>query len=151
MSLRIGPGLLERIREYGRERYPHECCGFLLGRSRGGGRRVVRLRAAVNEHPDSPRNRYFIPPEEYLEAERIAEREGIEVVGFYHSHPDTPAAPSEFDRTHALPGVSYVIVSVRGGEPGEIRSFSLSPDQEHFQEETVKIVQGAAHRPGGGR
>jgi len=149
MSLRIDPGLVEEVREQGRKGYPYECCGFLLGRSRGEERRVVRLRAAVNEHADSPRNRYLIPPEAYLEAEQVAEREGIEVVGFYHSHPDAPAAPSEFDRTHALPGVSYIIVSVRSGKPGDIRSFSLSPDHERFPEETMEILEGAARRPGG--
>jgi len=149
MSLRIDPALVEEIREQGRNGYPLECCGFLLGVWGGEERQVLRLLTADNEHGESPRNRYLIPPEAYLRAEQLAEREGIEVVGFYHSHPDAPARPSEFDRTHALPGVSYVIVSVRNGEPGDIRSFSLSPDHEQFPEESMEIVEGAVHRPGG--
>jgi len=150
MSLTLGAPHVAEIRGEGRNSYPFECCGFLLGTSRGEDRRVVRLLPAENRHEESPRNRYVIPPEAYLEAERTAEREGIEVVGFYHSHPDAPARPSEFDRTHALPGVSYVIVSVREGEPGDLRSFSLSADHERFPEEALDIVEGAASPPGGG-
>lgn len=149
MSLILERSHVDAIREQGREGYPFEICGFLLGESRGDERRVVKLLPAVNEHADSPRNRYVIPPEAYLEAERTAEREGIEVVGFYHSHPDAPARPSEFDRTHALPGVSYVIVSVRDGSPQDVRSFSLSADHERFPEEALETVEGAAVRPGG--
>jgi proteasome lid subunit RPN8/RPN11 len=128
---------LAAIRRHGEATYPHECCGFLVGRADDRGRTALRLFAADNERTDSARNRYLISPESYLKAELSAEAAGLEVIGFYHSHPDAPAAPSEFDREHALPGCSYVIVSVREGKARELTSWVLAEDRSRFISEPL--------------
>jgi proteasome lid subunit RPN8/RPN11 len=137
MSLQLGDLHAAAIRRHGEETYPHECCGFLLGRARGESKETVRLRPARNEREDSARNRYLISPEAYLEAEKQADREGLEIVGFYHSHPDAEARPSEFDRSHALPWCSYVIVSVREGTARDLRSWILSGETRQFTPEEI--------------
>jgi proteasome lid subunit RPN8/RPN11 len=127
------------IERHGAATYPEECCGVLIGRSRedGVGATVERLLSVDNERQDSRGNRFLIHPETVLAAEREARRAGLTIVGYYHSHPDHPAEPSEFDREHAWPGLSYVIVSVRQGEPDEMRSWRLTDDRERFEEETL--------------
>lgn len=137
MTLKLSPAHLEEIRRHGRETYPHECCGFMLGKARGEEKEVVRLLPAANTREDSPQNRYLIPPEAYLGAEQEAERAGLDIVGFYHSHPDHEARPSEFDRSHALPWCSYVIVSVREGAAGDTTSWVLSEDYSRFESEPL--------------
>lgn len=135
--LALTPQHLEAIRAHGAETYPHECCGFILGVTENGTRRAAELLRAENERTDSANNRYLISPEAYLRAERAAERSGREIVGFYHSHPDAEARPSEFDRAHALPGCSYVIVSVRRGQAGDLNSWVLSEDYSVFEAEDI--------------
>ena len=135
IALRVAD--LEAIRRHGAETYPEECCGFLLGRVEGEATLVERLSPVVNEREDSRGNRYLIRPETVLSAHREARRQGIDVVGYYHSHPDHPAVPSDFDRDHAWPGLSYVIVAVAGGIPRELRSWRLDDDRTRFQEEEV--------------
>jgi len=125
------------VRGHGEDAYPRECCGFLLGTVADGIRTVVRTRRAANEEPDGARARYRISPESYFRAGREAEGEGLEVVGFYHSHPDGRARPSERDRTHALPGSSYVILEVTAGRAGELRSWSLAADRSGFAPEPL--------------
>ena len=138
MNLKLTPSGLEAIRRHGEEAYPHECCGFLLGHEGPEGRVVARPVPAENERDDSPKNRYFISPEAYLRAEIAAGKEGREIVGFYHSHPDHEARPSEFDREHAFPGLSYLIVSVRGGKAEAVRSWVLAGDRSRFDPEPVE-------------
>jgi len=137
VSLDLGERHRAAIRIHGEETYPNECCGFLLGAAGNGTRTVVRLRRAQNEREDSPRNRFLISPQAYLEAEVEAQRTGLEILGFYHSHPDAPAEPSEYDRDHALPGCSYVIVSVREGRSEALHSWLLSGDYTRFVAETL--------------
>lgn len=137
MSLTLTERHRGAIRIHGEESYPHECCGFLLGTVVEEARTVARLMRADNERVDSARNRYLISPRAYLDAELEAQRRGLEILGFYHSHPDAPAEPSEFDREHALPGCSYVIVSVREGRSGELRSWILSGDYTRFVSEPL--------------
>lgn len=129
------------IRRHGEEAYPEECCGFLLGRVAGTENEVHTLVRAENRAPDERRTRrYAIPPETYLAAERAAEEQDMEVVGFYHSHPDHPARPSETDLAEAtFPGYSYVIVSVREGEAEELTTWSLAEDRSHFEHESTTI------------
>jgi len=95
---------------------------------------VLRL---ANERVDERERRFFISPQQVLMAERRARQDGLLLLGFYHSHPDHPAIPSEYDRQHALPWYSYVIVSVQGGEPGELRSWRLRDDRSAFDEEPL--------------
>ncbi|MGH9579166.1 MAG: M67 family metallopeptidase [Terriglobales bacterium] len=137
MSLVILPAELERIREHGRRDYPNECCGFLLGRELNSRRVVTEARAAGNARTDSARNRFLITPEEYRESDGYARQRQLDVLGFYHSHPDHPARPSEFDRTHAWPWFSYAILAVRQGQPRELTSWQLS-EQWQFEAEEIE-------------
>jgi proteasome lid subunit RPN8/RPN11 len=100
---------------------------------------VIRLVLADNAREDSRHNRYVIPPEAVLAAEKAARAEGLGVIGYFHSHPDHPARPSEFDREHAWPGLSYLIVSIRKGKAKDTRSWRLSDDRERFLEETLEF------------
>lgn len=122
--------------------YPEECCGVLIGRPLGDGRGtlVERVLPVDNERQDSRNNRYLIHPETVLAAEKEARRLELDVVGYYHSHPDHPARPSEFDREHAWPGLSYVIVSVVDGEAEDTRSWRLDDDRARFGEEELTDV-----------
>lgn len=133
---------IERHLEAG---YPDEACGVMIGREAltpGPSARteVVRLVLADNAREDSRHNRYVIPPEAVLAAEKAARAEGLGVIGYFHSHPDHPARPSEFDREHAWPGLSYLIVSIRGGKSEDVRSWRLSDDRESFLEETLELI-----------
>ncbi len=89
--LKISDALRVRIREHSAEAYPHECCGALLGRDGGAGREVVNLLPLTNRREDSPRNRFSIEPQDVRLAEEMARKAGLELVGWYHSHPDSPA------------------------------------------------------------
>ncbi len=129
------------IRAHAAADYPHECCGFLVGRTQGDGVQVNRTVPAANVRDDSPRNRFEIDPGDLVKADRAARAEGLGVVGFYHSHPDAPARPSEFDREHAWAGYCYVIVSVEAGQPREMRNWRLREDHEAFEEDAVMITE----------
>lgn len=131
--------IANRIRAHGAESYPHECCGALLGADGEGAREVTEIFPLVNRRDDSPRNRYSITPEDVLAAERAARERGAELIGWYHSHPDHPARPSEYDREHAWPWYSYVIVSVVGREPGELTSWRLAGERLRFEPEAVEV------------
>ncbi len=158
--IELSPGDLARIRDHGEAAYPEECCGILVGRAEkagGGGAapadpvlvRVVRVVAAENEREDENRhNRYLIPPEVILRTMKEAEEAGLEVVGFYHSHPDHPSRPSDYDREHAAwPNCSYLIVSVRDGRARDERSWRLRDDRSRFDEEPILCPEPA---PSGG-
>ena len=132
-ALTLGPGVAEAIRAHGRETYPHECCGAMLGRDRV----VTEACALPNTTEEGPRRRFLVRPGDYRAAEERASRQGVELLGFYHSHPDHPARPSQYDLDHAWPVFSYVILSVAGGAPEEMTSWRLSDDRERFEEETL--------------
>ncbi len=133
------------IRAHGAQDYPHECCGFLVGKTAppelgaGGAILITRTVPAANTREDSPRNRFEIDPGELVKTDRAARAEGMGVVGFYHSHPDAPAEPSNFDREHAWPGYCYMIVSVRQGQPQEMRNWLLRDDRSGFDEDAISI------------
>src|SRR5213594_2387202 len=135
MKLRISRDLLERISDHGRAAYPYECCGVLLGQIDNSVKSVADVRPMSNSREDSLHNRYLIAPQELLEIENECRRLGMDIVGFYHSHPDHPARPSEFDREHAFPWYSYVIISVVRGEPGDLASWTLRDDRSAFESE----------------
>lgn len=128
---------LAAIGRHGERTYPEECCGFLLGVSAGEHTRVERVVPAVNEREDSRHNRFVMSPEIVLAAHKEARAAGLSVVGYYHSHPDHPAVPSDFDREHAWPGLSYLIVAVRGGQVEAAKSWRLRDDRERFEEESL--------------
>ncbi|HKE07695.1 MAG TPA: M67 family metallopeptidase [Candidatus Acidoferrum sp.] len=152
-TLSISSGLAERIRKHGAETYPHECCGALLGRDAGLGSDQKRVREVldclplVNRRDDSPNNRFSIAPMDVIEADRVAQARGIELIGWYHSHPDHPARPSEYDRNHAWPWFSYIIVSVHAGVPKEMASWRLNDDRTEYSQEAIEIQSEAIARP----
>ena len=123
------------IRRHGRESYPDECCGALVGR----GRLVTAALALPNAAADTARRRFAIEPGDYRAAERRAAERGAELLGFYHSHPDHPARPSRYDLDHAWPVFAYVIVAVDGGRPGALTSWRLREDRSAFDEEQVTV------------
>jgi len=149
-TLSITTGLAERIRKHGAETYPHECCGALLGRDadsggdRKGPREILDCLPLVNRREDSPNNRFSIAPMDVIEADRAAQARGMDLIGWYHSHPDHPAKPSEYDRNHAWPWFSYIIVSVRAGVPEEMTSWRLNEDRSEYAQETIEIHSEAA-------
>lgn len=156
-ALSISSHLAEKIRSHGMETYPHECCGALLGRdselikAQGGAkqsiaapREVLGLLPLANRNGDSPRNRFMVTAEDVRTAEAAAQSQGWEIIGWYHSHPDHPARPSEYDRDHAWPWYSYIIVSVKDGAAGEMTSWRLDDDRREFSPEGIEIRQHAA-------
>lgn len=133
----ITPRHLQTIGRHASVSYPDECCGVLIGRCHSGATFVERVLSVGNERQDSRHNRYLISPETVLAAHKEARALGLEVVGYYHSHPDHPARPSDFDREHAWPGVSYLIVSVEQRKVVDARSWRLTDDRESFEEEII--------------
>ena len=118
------------IRAHGRETYPHECCGALVGRD-GICREIVPL---PNTTEEGPRRRFLVRPSDYRMAESRATALGGELLGFYHSHPDHPARPSQFDLDHAWPTFAYVIVAVGAGRAGDMTVWWLKDDRSSFEE-----------------
>jgi proteasome lid subunit RPN8/RPN11 len=139
--LYLTPRQREEMTAHGERTYPHECCGILIGTRKEGHKRVDEVRPAGNAREDSPQNRYLIQPEEMLRAERDARRTGREILGFYHSHPDVPSRPSQYDLEHAWPVYSFLIMSVNGGRVTEMHSWELEEDRSHFNEEQIIIEQ----------
>jgi proteasome lid subunit RPN8/RPN11 len=140
----ISPRHLQAIGHHASVSYPEECCGVLIGHAGGetSPTLVERILSVGNERQDSRHNRYVISPETILSAQKEARALGLDIVGYYHSHPDHPARPSEFDREHAWPGLSYLIVAVERGRVVEARSWRLTDDRESFDEETIDQVAG---------
>jgi cysteine synthase B len=125
---------LVALRRHAARTYPNECCGALLGPAPG---RVTQAFPLDNTFPDTQRRRFLVGPDEYRRAEARASDTGLNLLGFYHSHPDHPAEPSQFDLDHAWPNLSYVIVSVRQAQPKEARSWRLKIDRSAFEEEFI--------------
>jgi proteasome lid subunit RPN8/RPN11 len=142
----ISPRHLHTISRHASMSYPDECCGVLIGRSLDGATVVERVLSVGNERQDSRHNRYLISPETVLAAQKEARALGLDVVGYYHSHPDHPAKPSDFDREHAWPSVSYLIVSVQSRKVVETRSWRLAENRESFSEEVVDQAGLGMHR-----
>ena len=137
--LNLLPNHIEAIQKHGEHDYPHECCGLLLGKFLNNGHKSVSeiypiSNAREEEHK---RNRFLIRPAELLRAERYAREQVLEVVGFYHSHPDCEARPSTYDLEHAWPTYSYIIVSVREAYAAELCSWELQADRSQFNHEEI--------------
>ena len=129
----VVPGkILEQMKRHGEETYPHECCGFMLGSADEGMQRISEIRRQENERTDSKENRFVISPDQFRAAEKYARKTGLTLVGIYHSHPDSPARPSDYDRDHAWPWFSYIIVSVKAGAAVEANAWQLRDDRSGF-------------------
>ncbi|MBM3771280.1 MAG: M67 family metallopeptidase [Acidimicrobiia bacterium] len=126
--LDAGVGLA--IRRHGEETFPHECCGALVG-SDG---LVTGVVALPNTTEEGPRRRFMVRPSDYRVAEQQATKGGAELLGFYHSHPDHPARPSQYDLDHAWPTFAYVIVSVMAGAARDMTVWFLREDRTSFDE-----------------
>ncbi len=144
MSLSISQTLYDQLRAHGEDTYPHECCGIMLGHTGDAGNDVVELMRAGNTRTDSAHNRYHIAPQELIKAQREGRAKGLDIVGFYHSHPDHPAqwSSTDFAEAHWY-GCSYVITAVAKGNAQITNSFRLTGTAEEdkaFVTETIEIA-----------
>jgi proteasome lid subunit RPN8/RPN11 len=129
-DLTIPSDAADRIRRHGQETYPHECCGAILGAAG----RVADIVPLPNTTEEGPRRRFLVRPSDYRLAERRASEAGAELLGFYHSHPDHPARPSQYDLDHAWPTFAYIIVSVANGRAADMTVWFLTDDRSTFEE-----------------
>jgi proteasome lid subunit RPN8/RPN11 len=155
LRLRLVQQHVDAIRRHGEQEYPAECCGMLLGHPDGEVKVVTEVVPLTNLRRDperaqellplqqpgreSERNRFLIDPREQLRVEKDARARRVDVLGYYHSHPDHPARPSEYDREHAWPWYSYVILSVEQGAAADLGSWVLAEDRSHFDRQSVEI------------
>ena len=140
-SVIISKELLSTVHRHGEEAYPEEGAGFLLGTGNSSDKHIVELLAFPNSREEAARhNRYLLTPDDYLRAEIIAMNKNLDVIGIFHSHPDHPNIPSEYDREWAIPNLSYIITSVYGKEAIESRSWQLTEDRMEFVEERLNIT-----------
>lgn len=130
---------IREIEQHGEQDYPHECCGLLVGHFETDGKKVVvetyPLQNAREE--EARHNRTLILPKDLLRVERYAREKKMDVVGYYHSHPEDRAVPSQYDLDHALPVWSYIIVSVLQGKAADLRSWEMGNDRSKFNEENI--------------
>ena len=148
--LKLNEQTYDAVRRHGEETYPHECCGVLLGRSLDDVNVVEDAIRAGNTRTDSAHNRYHIAPHELVKIQREGRKRGLDIVGFYHSHPDHPAqwSKTDFAEAHWL-GCSYVITAVASGVAQQTNSFLLtgtSEDDKSFQDETIQVEELVAGR-----
>jgi proteasome lid subunit RPN8/RPN11 len=142
--LKINQAEYDAMRKHGEETYPHECCGIMLGRPViPGENEVVELVRAGNTRTDSAHNRYHIAPQELIKAQREGRKKDLEIVGFYHSHPDHPAqwSRTDFEEAHWY-GCSYVITAVAQGKAEVTNSFLLrgtSEGDKVFDHEKIEV------------
>ena len=130
---------IDQIKEHAQKDYPYECCGILLGKFENGEKTVTQVLEILNEKEDENKhNRYLIPSSKILETELYAIKNGLDIVGFYHSHPDHSAIPSAYDVEHALPVYSYLIVSVYDAKAIDFTISVLTPDRAKFEKELIK-------------
>jgi len=141
MTLFISPATMSQLQQHGEAAYPEEGAGLILGLDTGGKKLVTKLIMLDNNREDGARhNRYLLKPEDYLLAETEAAKLGVDVLGVFHSHPDHPDQPSDFDRENALPAFTYIITSVNTGKAAGSRSWCLNEDRMGFEEESIEIL-----------
>lgn len=134
----ITENLIKQIESHGEQTYPNECGGMLIGRFENGEKSIVELLPMENAMAENEQhNRVLILPKDVLKAERYAREKNLDVVGYYHSHPDHPAVPSQFDLDHALPVWTYIIVSVEKEKAVDVRSWEMERDRSGFNEEEI--------------
>jgi proteasome lid subunit RPN8/RPN11 len=136
--MKIAAGALEDIRAHGAEGYPDEICGIMVG-PRGEGR-VTEVRRARNIIVDRSRDRYEIDPRDHIRIQREADADGLDIVGYYHSHPDHPAQASRFDTERAWAGYVYLIVSIENGKPVDANGFVADKDGGPFRPEHLEVL-----------
>jgi proteasome lid subunit RPN8/RPN11 len=139
--IRVTEERLTEMRQHGERDYPYECCGLLLGHYETSGEKVVLETYPISNarEESAKRNRFLIEPEELMQGERYARSRKVEIVGFYHSHPDSPAVPSQYDLEHAWPTYSYIILSVTAESANDLFSWEQRPDRSQFDSEEIVI------------
>lgn len=137
MPLTLPKSIESQIRSHLEKGYPEEACGFLIGKP---SKEVILVRPAENTKQETRGRRYLIDPKAFMEAEIAARVLKLDIVGIYHSHPDHPSKPSDFDRDHAWPWYSYVIVAVEKGVSKNLTSWVLTDDRTKFLEEEILSV-----------
>jgi proteasome lid subunit RPN8/RPN11 len=139
LMLKLFSELEKNIRADGETSYPNECCGILIGEVDNEGGKIVKHTQTINNAREGGEqyHRFLITPEDMIHAEQTARSMKLDVIGFYHSHPDHPSAPSGYDKDHALPFYSYVIVSVDNGKARILTSWELKDDRSDFVQETI--------------
>ncbi len=140
-KLAISTALRRSIELHAEATYPDECCGVILGNQEPGQRVVTKLIEIENEwDADERRRRFLITPDQYMQAERAARDLGLDILGFYHSHPNAPARPSEFDQEHAIPWYVYPIVSVKDGKATEMNGWQLRDDRSGYEPVEIQVI-----------
>jgi proteasome lid subunit RPN8/RPN11 len=129
---------LEAIQAHGADGYPNEICGFMLG-PKGDGE-VTEVRPARNLIVERARDRYEIDPRDHIRVQREADAAGLDIVGYYHSHPDHPAQASRFDTERAWAGYVYLIISVQDGQPVDANAFVADKDGGPFRPEPLVVA-----------
>ncbi len=137
LTVQIPQTLMDQIFNHCKKDYPYECCGILIGDFDT--RKVEKIFEAENTRKDRMADRYEIKPEDLFKGEKLARELSLDVIGYYHSHPDHPNRPSEYDRERAFAGMSYVIVGIQNGVDLAPKSWVLNENQQ-FDEEIIKII-----------
>lgn len=137
--IRIAKELASKIEAHGQRTYPEECCGILLGSNDGDGVHIHDVAEFENTQEENRRRRFFVTPKQYVQAERMASEKGMKLLGFYHSHPDHPAIPSGFDRDHALPWFTYIVLAVEKGDAKVMTAWLLSESRDRFIEKPISV------------
>jgi proteasome lid subunit RPN8/RPN11 len=133
---------VDDIKRHGEADYPHECCGLLIGQfSENNSKKIVLETYPISNarEEEAKRNRFLITDKELMRGEKYARERKLDVIGFYHSHPNCPAVPSGYDLDHALPTYSYIIVSVVEGSAVDLKSWEQEPDRSKFNQEEIVI------------
>ena len=138
-AIKIPDTMFHRIALHAERIYPEECCGVILGKEAGNGRVILEIIEIDNTQDANRRRRFLISPAQYRKAEQQAAERQMDLLGFYHSHPDHPAVPSAFDIEHALPWFTYIIVSVTKGKAGRATAWVLGEDRARFAEQALTI------------
>src|SRR5262245_50609638 len=144
MEINLSADYLRQIESHGESTYPNEGAGFLLGSTGDNRVQVVHLLPIENKREaEAQYNRYELSPQDFAKAEMEAEKRTLSLVGVFHSHPDHPARPSEFDREHAWPNFAYLITSIRQGKAEFTTAWRLRADRTAFDEDTITVTNGS--------
>ena len=140
-TINLTSRIIEQFISHAKNDYPFECCGFIIGCYKNQNSYGVEYVPAENKKEGNRERRFLIDPEAYQKAEDNADKNNLSVISIVHSHPDHPDKPSDFDRDHAWPGFSYIIISVQKGKAMSYRSWQLNQNRESFMKEDIKIVE----------
>lgn len=140
--LKIKKEHIEEIKKQGEEGYPYEICGFMLGKIdyENNIREVKEVLQVENQNKERANDRFEISPKDYLKVEDYAEKNGVQIIGIYHTHPDHPDKPSKTDLMFAQPDMSYIVMSVNNGKAENWRSWELDLEKNEFKGEKVEII-----------